>query len=106
MNTLGKSTSTFADFGSIATFNAAYTSSNLPAINHFLAMRLKTYLTVSIFTRVPIAEAESVGFIASSLENSSATSTVLTVYQFGISAQSAKWVLFIVCLGIDCTFFD
>ncbi|QKQ24630.1 hypothetical protein HUE58_05910 [Candidatus Ruthia endofausta] len=49
---------------------------------------------VSISTRVPIAEAEFVGFIASSLENSNATSTVLTVYQFGISAQSGFYLLF------------
>ncbi|QKQ24629.1 hypothetical protein HUE58_05905 [Candidatus Ruthia endofausta] len=28
-------TLTFADFGSIAMFNAAYTSSNLSATNHF-----------------------------------------------------------------------
>ncbi|MBW5288586.1 MAG: hypothetical protein Rpha_0812 [Candidatus Ruthia sp. Apha_13_S6] len=36
--------------------------------------------TVSISTRIPFDEAEPVGFIASSLENSSATSTVFRVY--------------------------
>ncbi|MBW5290053.1 MAG: hypothetical protein Rsou_0077 [Candidatus Ruthia sp. Asou_11_S2] len=76
---------TFADFGSTATFNAAYTSSSLPTTNHFgdEAEYNYTYTvspTVSISTRVPIDEAEPVGFIANSLENSSATSTILTVY--------------------------